>query len=157
MKGYVAESKIAIHASPVRVWAALTTPALVKSYLMGADVESDWKIGSRLTYTGEYQGKPFEEKGVIQKIEPGKILQATHFSATSGKEDKPENYAMVTWELTKRGAETIVSVSQDSISTKEGVAASRSNWDNVLVGLKRTSEQTLETPAQTRPQTKKEG
>jgi uncharacterized protein YndB with AHSA1/START domain len=143
MKGnYAAESKIAIHAPPAKVWEALTTPALVKSYLMGADVKSDWKVGSPLTYTGEYQGKPFEEKGVIRKIEPGKVLQATHFSATSGKEDKPENYALVTWELTQDGDETIVSVTQDSIATKEGVATSQSNWSGVLAGLKKTTEAT---------------
>ncbi len=54
---------------------------------MGADVKSDWKVGSSLTYTGEYQGKPYEEKGIIKKIEPEKVLQATHFSKGSGKED----------------------------------------------------------------------
>jgi hypothetical protein len=31
---------------------SLTKPELVKKYMMGADVKSDWKVGSPLTYTG---------------------------------------------------------------------------------------------------------
>jgi uncharacterized protein YndB with AHSA1/START domain len=137
---FVAEARIRIHASPTRVWGALTTPALVKAYLMGADVKSDWKVGSPLTYTGEYRGKPYEERGVIRKIEPGKTLQATNFSARSGKEDKPENYSLVTWELEQDGADTVVAVSQDGIATKEGVATTQINWEGVLAGLKKTTE-----------------
>jgi len=136
----IAKTQITIHASPANVWAGLTKPELVKKYMMGADVKSDWKVGSPLTYTGEYKGKAFTEKGVIKKIEKEKILQATHFSATSGKEDKPENYALVTWELDKKGDDTIVTVSQDSIPDEKGVAASEQNWNGVLAGLKRAIE-----------------
>jgi len=136
----VAKSQIKIHASRAKVWDALTKPALVKQYMMGADVKSDWKVGSPLTYSGEYKGKHFEEKGVIRQIEPQKLLQATHFSATSGKEDKPENYALVTWELRDEGTDTVVSVSQDSIQSEKGVEGAKSNWKGVLEGLKKTAE-----------------
>lgn len=136
----VAKTQITIHATPARVWNALTKPALVKKYMMGADVKSDWKVGSPLTYTGEYQGKPFEEKGVIQKIEPRKLLQATHFSTTSGKEDKPENYALVTWALHEDSGATVVTVSQDGLHDQKGVEGSKANWKGVLQGLKKTVE-----------------
>jgi uncharacterized protein YndB with AHSA1/START domain len=136
----VARTQMTIHASPTKVWEALTTPQLVKKYMMGADVKSDWKVGSPLTYTGEYDGKHFEEKGVIKKIEPGKVLQATNFSTTSGKEDKPENYVLVTWELHERAGDTIVAVSQDGISNEKGVEGSKANWTGVLEGLKKTIE-----------------
>jgi uncharacterized protein YndB with AHSA1/START domain len=136
-----AQTQITIHASPSAVWHALTTPALVKKYLMGANVKSDWKVGSSLTYTGEYRGKAFEEKGVIQKIVPERVLQATHFSSMSGKEDRPENYALVTWELEeKEGGNTLISVSQEGISNAKGVEQSRANWTTVLRGLKETVE-----------------
>jgi uncharacterized protein YndB with AHSA1/START domain len=136
----IAKSQITVLASPDRVWEALTKPALVKKYMMGADVKSDWKVGSSLTYTGEYQGKLYEEKGIIKKIEPEKLLQATHFSKTSGKEDKPENYALVTWELHEQDGATVVSVSQDGIGDEKGVEGSEANWRGVLEGLKKTVE-----------------
>jgi len=78
---------------------SLTKPELVKKYMMGADVKSDWKVGSPLTYTGVYKDKPFEEKGVIRKIE------------------------RVTWELNEKDGATAVTVSRDGISTETGVEA----------------------------------
>jgi uncharacterized protein YndB with AHSA1/START domain len=136
----IAKSQTTIHASAATVWRALTKPELVKKYMMGADVKSEWKVGSALTYTGEYKGKRFEEKGVIKQIEPEKLLQATHFSATSGKEDKPENYALVTWELGEQDGETTVRVSQSGLHDVKGVEASKANWHGVLEGLKKTVE-----------------
>jgi uncharacterized protein YndB with AHSA1/START domain len=129
-----------IDAPAKNVWSALTKPELVKQYLMGADVHTDWKVGSPLRYTGEYKGRPFEEKGIIKQIEPGRLLQATHFSATSGKEDTPENYALVTYELEETGDHTLVTVSQDNIKDEKGVEGSKENWKGVLVGLKETAE-----------------
>lgn len=139
-KQHTATSQILVQATPGEVWKALTTPALIKQYMMGADVHSTWEVGSPLVYTGSYQGKPYEEKGIIQKLEPGKLLQATHFSASSGKEDKPENYALVTWQLEARGSATQVTVSQDNIPNEQGVQASQKNWQSVLEGLKKTVE-----------------
>ena len=135
-----AKTQLTIDASATKVWDALTKPELVKKYMMGADVKSDWKVGSPLTYTGTYKDKPFEEKGVIKKIERNKLLQATHFSTTSGKEDKLENYALVTWELNEKDGATAVTVSQDGISTEKGVEGSKANWAAVLKGLKQTVE-----------------
>jgi uncharacterized protein YndB with AHSA1/START domain len=135
-----AQTAIRIHASSKNVWDALTKPELIKKYLMGADAKSDWKVGSPLVYTGEYQGKRYEEKGVIKKIEPGKLLQATHFSSMSGKEDKPENYALVTYELHEKDGITVLTVSQDGLASEKGVESSKANWAGVLKGLKQTVE-----------------
>jgi uncharacterized protein YndB with AHSA1/START domain len=135
-----AKTQITIHAAPSKVWAALTKPELVKQYFMGADMTADWKVGGKLRYTGEFQGKPFEEHGVIKQLEPEKVLQATNFSAASGKPDTPENYALVTWELEQRGADTVLSVSQDHIANDKGVDHAKGMWDVVLNGIKQVVE-----------------
>ncbi|MFT3699190.1 MAG: SRPBCC domain-containing protein [Kofleriaceae bacterium] len=140
MSKHTATTKITIHASKDQVWKALTTPELIKQYMMGADVHTDWNVGSPLTYTGEYKGKKFEEKGTIKKIEPGKTLAATHFSSMSGKPDVPENYALVTWELEPKGDDTVLSVSQDNIDSDKGVEQSKQNWTGVLSTLKKVVE-----------------
>jgi uncharacterized protein YndB with AHSA1/START domain len=135
-----AKTEIMIHASTAKVWEALTTPALIKQYLMGADVHTDWQVGGPLVYTGTYQGKPYEEKGVIKKIEPRKVLQATHFSASSGKPDVPENYSLVTWQLHESGNDTQLSVTQDGIANEQGLEGAKKNWTIVLEALKKVVE-----------------
>src|SRR5664279_3402869 len=111
----IAETSISVNATPAQVWNVLTTPKLIKRYLMGTDVSTDWKEGSTITYKGEYEGKKYHDKGIIKKVEPEKLLQSTYLSSMSGKEDKPENYNLVTYKLTKSDDKTVVTLSQDNI------------------------------------------
>lgn len=57
---------------------------------MGTKVSTGWKEGSPITYKGNYNGKDYQDKGIIKKIEPEKIFQSTYWSSMGGKEDKPE-------------------------------------------------------------------
>src|SRR5258706_3209022 len=41
------------------------SPEILKQYYFGADIISDWKMGSSIIYKGEWQGKPYEDKGTI--------------------------------------------------------------------------------------------
>ena len=59
-----------IPASGVQIWQALTTPATLKKFFFGADVDSDWKAGSPIRFKGEFKGKPYEDKGEILAVEP---------------------------------------------------------------------------------------
>ena len=84
-------------AAPIdEVWQAITTPELIKQWFFGVDTESDWKPGSHLIHRGEWQGKPYVDKGEILKIEPPALLVHTHWSEVSGVPDAPENYQEVT-------------------------------------------------------------
>lgn len=136
----ITETSISVDATPAQVWKALTTPKLVKKYLMGTDVSSDWKEGSTITYTGEYEGKKYHDKGIIKKIEPEIILQSTYWSSMSGKEDKPENYNLVTYKITKRDNKTVITLSQDNNATKKEKEHSTENWKMVLKKLKEVVE-----------------
>ncbi|MEP6597354.1 MAG: SRPBCC family protein [Ginsengibacter sp.] len=135
-----AKTSISVDATPAQVWKALTTPKLIKKYLIGTDASSDWKEGSSIIYTGEYEGKKYHDKGIIKKIEPEKILQSTYWSSMSGKEDKPENHNLVTYKITKRNAKTVVTLSQDNISTEKEKEHSTKNWKMVLKKLKEVVE-----------------
>ena len=66
-----ATAKIVIHVPAAKVWEALTSPELVRQYLYGAAIVSDWQKGSPITYQGEWQGKPYEDKGTILDIDWG--------------------------------------------------------------------------------------
>ena len=105
-KNLVANATTSIGATRSRVWEALVTPAAIKKYMFGADVESDWRKGSEIKWKGGMKGKKYEDKGVILKIEPEQTLQYSHFSPLSGKPDKPENYHTITINLSDIGNET---------------------------------------------------
>ena len=108
--------------------------------MFGTTVTSDWKEGSFITWKGVWQGKTYEDKGVIHQIKTGKILQYTHFSPLTGLPDVPENYHLVTIELSEKGNQTHVSLSQDNNATEEAQKHSEKNWSMMLSGLKKILE-----------------
>ncbi len=139
-KSLLSEVSVDIDAPPRKVWKVLTTPALVKEYLMGTDVSTDWKEGSKIEYTGEYKGKKYHDKGVIKKIQPEKLLQTTYWSSMSGQEDKPENYKLVTYKIAAEGGKTHLTLSQDNNADEKEKDHSTENWKMVLNKLKEVAE-----------------
>jgi uncharacterized protein YndB with AHSA1/START domain len=139
-KTYVAEASVTINASAARVWEALTTPEILKKFYFGADIVSDWKVGSPIVYKGQWQGKAYEDKGVILKFEPPKVLATTHWSPLSGMPDSPENYHKVTYVLTQKGPGTTVELSQDNNATEEEKSQNDQFWQKMLDGLKKLLE-----------------
>ena len=135
-----AKVSVSINAAPSKVWKAITTPASIKKYLMGTDVSTDWKEGSPINYTGEYNGKKYHDKGVIKKIEPEKIFQSTYWSSMGGKEDKPENYNLVTYNLSEKDGKTVLTLTQDNVGSEKEKEHVTGNWKAVLKKLKEIAE-----------------
>ena len=137
---YIATASTTIDAPASRVWEAITNPDLIKEYLFDTTVVSDWKVGGPILYRGEWQGKPFEDKGQILEIVPGKRLVSTHWSPMSGTPDLPENYHKVTYQLSERDGRTEVTILQDNNASEEEKAHSEENWKTVLAGMKKLLE-----------------
>ena len=138
-----ATSKVSkmIDAPSKDVWAALTDPAKLRQFMFGAEVKSDWKVGGKISFTGEMNGKKYADKGEIRDFEPERKLGYTHWSSTSGTEDKPENYHVVTYELASHGDQTTVTITQSNLSG-EVTEADRKHrdqydktWSMMLDGL----------------------
>jgi uncharacterized protein YndB with AHSA1/START domain len=136
MTGIVATAEIDVTATPKQVWAALTDPDLIKQYMFGSVVATDWQPGSPITWAGEYEGKPYEDKGSVLTVEPVELLEVTHYSPMSGAEDKPENYHRLTYRLAPSGDGTHVELSQDNNADEAAAEHSRQMWASVLSGLK---------------------
>jgi uncharacterized protein YndB with AHSA1/START domain len=132
----VAKASISIVAPIEAVWDALVDPVAIQQYMFGAKVISDWQEGSPIVWQGVWEGKPYEDKGVILEMKPGESLQYSHFSPLSGLPDVPENYHTVTIYLTSQGEQTHVSLTQDHNATEEERAHSEKNWDMMLIALK---------------------
>jgi uncharacterized protein YndB with AHSA1/START domain len=135
-RGLVARASIAIAVPPARVWDGLTNPDIIKQYMFGVDAVCDWREGSPLVLRGVWEGKPFEDKGTVQRVEEGRLLEYTHFSPLSGAEDLPENYHTITLELEEDDGQTEVSLAQDNNATEEERDHSASMWATMLGTLK---------------------
>lgn len=139
-KGFVATSSITIDAPASEVWEALTAPEIIKQYMFGTNVVTDWKVGSPIVWKGEWQGKSYEDRGKILEVEKNRVLKYSHFSPLSGTPDVPENYHTVTVKLMNDGVGTIVQLLQDGNKTEESRRHSEKNWTMMLESLKKILE-----------------
>ena len=137
----IARASVTIDAPAAEVWKALVDPDAIKQYMFGTNVATDWRQGSPITWKGEWQGKSYEDKGVLLEVEPERTLQYSHFSPLAGLPDKPENYHTVTIELSGEDHQTKVSLEQDKNATEEAREHSEKNWQMMLGGLKKYVEQ----------------
>ncbi len=131
-----AEARATINAPISAVWQALTDPAIIKQYFFGTNVVTDWKVGSPIYYRGEWQGRSYEDKGVILEVEPGRKLVTTHWSPLAGVPDVPENYHTVTYLLSEHDGGTEIRLLQDHNSSEEEKQHSEQNWNMMLQALK---------------------
>jgi uncharacterized protein YndB with AHSA1/START domain len=136
----IATASILINAPAAKVWEALTQPDLIKQYLFGTEVTTDWKVGSPITYRGVWQGKPYEDKGKVLDVEPGRRIVSTFWSALSGVPDQPEYYKTVQYELANQGSATGLTVTQDNNESEGEVLHSSQNWQMVLEEIKKLLE-----------------
>jgi len=141
LENLIARTSVTVNATNIKVWDALVNPEAIKQYYFGTNAVSDWLEGSPIVWSGEFKGKPYEDKGVILRLEPGKVLQYSHFSPLSGLPDKPENYHTVTIELSGEGNQTRVSLAQDNNSTQEAREHSEHEWGTMLESMKKFLEQ----------------
>ena len=94
----------------------------------------------RFQWRGEWQGKSYEDKGIILQVRPEHRLQYSHYSPLSGFPDTPEHYHTVTIDLTGNGTRTEVMLAQDHNVTEAARVHSEKNWKMMLDGLKKYVE-----------------
>jgi uncharacterized protein YndB with AHSA1/START domain len=128
-----------IKASVDKVWNALINPKIVKEYFFGSNQETDWKVGSQILWTGEYEGTTYIDKGIVQEFLPGERLIYSYLSSWSGLEDKLENYLLVTYEVKQVEKGTELTITQSNYD-EEKAKHSGDNWGVVIDGLKKIVE-----------------
>jgi uncharacterized protein YndB with AHSA1/START domain len=139
-KDLLVRKTVTINVNASKVWNALTNPKMIKQYLFGAKATSDWKVGSEIIFQGNWEGKKFRDKGIIEKFEIEKLFQYTYWSMFSGLEDKKENYSLITFELSGDGKTTKLTVSQHGFADKAAQEHSAKGWSMVLQKIKELLE-----------------
>lgn len=137
---FIASSTITIQASADRVWSVLIDPAAIKQFMFGTEVVTDWTVGGPIVWRGVWNGKNYEDKGVILEFEPGKRLVNTHFSPLSGQEDTPRNYHTLTWTLEPGNGMTKLTLAQDNNASADEAAHSKAMWDSLMESVKNIAE-----------------
>ncbi len=133
-----AQASRVIPADPGEVWETLTSREGMKAYMMGADVETDWRVGGPITLNGEVKGEPYEDHGEVRSFLPRRRLSYTHTSGSS-----PGSTHLVTFELAPRDGGTEVTVIQENLNGR--VSASdlehqrdyEKTWAMMLEGLEK--------------------
>jgi uncharacterized protein YndB with AHSA1/START domain len=140
MTKFTAAASVSIKATTKEVWQAVTDPVLVKQWMFGTTLITDWKKGSPVLYRGEWEGKPYEDKGVILDIEPLHMIKTSYFSPLSGEADTQDNYTVITYRMTDKGDHTEVAITQEDNKTQEAADSMTGNWKSVLAELKKMLE-----------------
>jgi uncharacterized protein YndB with AHSA1/START domain len=140
MAGFVATAQTDIAAPPERVWAGLTEPEQIATYMQGSKVSTSWEVGSPITWDGEYDGRSYQDKGEVLTYDEPRVLSVTHYSPMMGQPDEPENYHTLVYTLTANGNGTHLELTQDGNESEEQAEQFSKNWQGMLDGLKATAE-----------------
>lgn len=122
-----------------KVWDALTNPEIVKQYFFGSNQVTDWKVGNPIIWTGEYEGTTYTDKGTVLEFVPNQKLAFSYLSSWANREDKPENYLRVSYEVKPTESGTELTITQSNYD-EEKVKHSEENWAAVIDGLKKLVE-----------------
>ena len=94
---------VTINAPPAKVWAALTVPDLMKTWMFPGEIDilTSWEIGAPFVIRGKLHGVAFENQGRVLLFEPEHVLQYSHLSSTSRLPDVAESYSTVEFRLAR--------------------------------------------------------
>ncbi|MFC0186646.1 SRPBCC domain-containing protein [Fictibacillus aquaticus] len=137
----IVSRSIDINAAALKVWEALTEPEKIKEYLFGTEITTDWKEGSDILFEGEYEGKEYQDKGTVLTNLIEEKIRYTYWSSFSGVEDKPDNYSVVTYELSELNRNlTKLTWTQKGYASEEGYNHSNNVIDSLLFKIKKIAE-----------------
>jgi uncharacterized protein YndB with AHSA1/START domain len=126
-----------IAATPDSVWRALTDGALTQQYWYGRRAESDWKVGSPVTFW--YQsadGEAVSDRGIVlESVRPRRLSYTWQVQFKESMRD--ENPSRVTFDIEAEGGDARLTVTHDELEAGGEVQqAVRHGWPAILCSLK---------------------
>lgn len=145
--GHQFEKSVTINSSFTTVWNTLTDLDLVKQWMgekeMDLEIITTWEINSPITVRGFHHVK-FENRGIVLKYQPNKLLEYTHLSSLSRLEHKPSSYSTFQFELTPVQYCTVLKFTMENFPTETIYRHLCFYWRTTIEKIKNFAEQQVE-------------
>lgn len=129
---------IYIATTPEKLWQALTDGEVTEKYFFGTRVQSDWRVGSQVTYSRHGEVTDY---GQVLKCEPLRLLSFTWNHV--GDQTPREQPTRVTFKLQPIGAATVKLtlkhenlLKEDYVDDDNTFAGFNNGWPAILSNLK---------------------
>lgn len=115
------EKTVVVAAPPSSVWAALTDPVAMSTWMgepdMRIDVRTDWRPGAPIVVTGVHHG-PFRNDGIVLDCVPERLLRYSHRSSVSHLPDTPDSDSEIAFALAPVAGGTAVHLAVQGFPTE---------------------------------------
>ena len=64
----VVSHSVTVNASLESLWEALTDPEKIKAYFFGTETNTDWNVGSPISFQGNHEGQAHRDKENVLKV-----------------------------------------------------------------------------------------
>lgn len=139
--------KILINAPVSTVWRYLTTPDLIKQWMLDTDMEmdisTDWTVGSPIRMKGTMHGIAFENNGQIVQYMPEHVLHYSHLSSLSQLPDVTESYSNLLFSLTPMANQTQLTLTITNFPTDAILKHLGFYWRTAIDVLKEVVEKNV--------------
>jgi uncharacterized protein YndB with AHSA1/START domain len=139
-KNLILKKERHINSTPLKVWNVLTSNQWIEQWL-GVQMVTDWQPGSPIAFTFVYKDKEVKDKGTVLHFEAEKKFSYNYWSVFSATEDSPENYSVITFDLTTNDTGTVLRLTQSNFSTRLMFTHSEKNWEETLDTIKKLAEE----------------
>ncbi|QIP14555.1 SRPBCC domain-containing protein [Spirosoma aureum] len=135
---------ISINGEPADLWAALTKPELMATWLgepeTKIEVDTTWDINTPIFIRG-FHHVPFENKGMVLQYDNERKLRYSHLSSVSRLPDKPENYSILEFTLTPIDNQTLLALSIENFPTESIQKHLEFYWRTTVLLIKKSVEE----------------
>jgi uncharacterized protein YndB with AHSA1/START domain len=142
--------KLPIKSSPNTIWDALTRHGQMKQWMgepeMDLEISTSWEEGTPFILRGFHHIR-FENTGTVLKYKPFTLLSYNYLSSISRLPEIPENYCVLTFELTPLGNQTELSLTVTTFPTETIHKHLAFYWRAAVQLLKNFVEQQTLSPA----------
>ncbi len=136
----VFERGVTIAAPAEAVWRALVEPELVARWMIGARVESSWRVGAPIVVHVELNGKRYSDHGTVLEFEPGRVLRYDLWSRITRIPDAPGNRAITELRLAPADGGTRLSVRHEPAPAEAALEHAAFFWGVTLEVIRKLVE-----------------
>lgn len=119
MKTLKSVDSIRLNLTADELWNVLTLPEWTQKYMYNCEVISDFKVGSKIDWKGEYEGQKAYLTGEILDVVPMERLKYSTIDPSFSDASIPENFIHVTYELKPQNGEILLTIVNETFDGSE--------------------------------------